>query len=72
MTEQKKPVVMVRKVKTTDQDRSFDLEFWGRVGVQGKFAAAWEMVCDLAKWKPGYAKQQGLRRSIATLQRRRS
>lgn len=71
MKQRKKAVVMARLVRLKDQDRSFDLEFWSRIGTQGKFVAAWEMVCNLAKWKSGYVKQQGLRRSAVSLQRRR-
>lgn len=69
---QKQPVKMSRLVKLKDQDRSFDLEFWERVGAQGRFEAAWDMVLDLVNWNKDYGNQQRLRRTDTSLQRRRS
>lgn len=61
---------MSRLVRLKDADSSFDLKFWKRVGVRGKFEAAWDMVCDLCNWKPGHGPQQRLRRSVASLKLR--
>lgn len=66
----KKKVVMGRLVQLKDVDRSFDLEFWRRIGVRGKFEAAWGMVCDLCNWNKKYEPQQRLRRTVATLKLR--
>ena len=38
---------MARLVKAKDMDRSFDLLFWKRVGAEGRFAAAWQMVSEV-------------------------
>lgn len=66
----KKRVIMERLVPIQGHDRTFDLDFWKRVGPQGKFEAAWEMVCDLAQWNSRYATQSRLRRTVESLQRR--
>lgn len=69
----KKNVIMARMVKLSDDTSAFDLEFWDRVGVQGRFAAAWQMVCDLYKLNPKkYGRQQRLQRSVAVLKPRKS
>lgn len=61
---------MERLVPLEKADRSFDLEFWHKVGTRGKFEAAWDMVCDLPNWNPRYVPQQRLRRSFSTLKLR--
>ena len=66
----KKRVVMERLVPIKKCDRSFDLLFWKRVGVKGKFEAAWDMVRDLVNWNPKYAPKPRLRRSFAVLKQR--
>lgn len=54
-----------------DDSSDFDFKFWKKVGPAGKFAAAWQMVCDLYKWNPvKYEKQRGLQRSVAVFKRR--
>jgi hypothetical protein len=37
-------VIMERKGRIEDLDRSFDIEFWQRQGTAAIFAAAWELV----------------------------
>lgn len=70
MQKRKKRVVMA-KITTWDQhDRSFDLEFWEKVGSEGKFVAAWQMVCEAPLWKGKHASQSRLQRSVASLKRR--
>ena len=69
---QKPRIIMARLVKREEANRDFDLEFWNKIGVQKKFEAAWEMICDLPNWKPSYVHQQRLRRSVASLKRRES
>lgn len=69
---QKRRVVMVQMVPMEQATRAFDIRFWGRVGAHGRFAAAWDMVCDLRKWRGLRGCQPRLRRSIAILKPRES
>jgi len=41
--------VIMARVSTREQhsDRSFDIEFWQRVGEVGRVAAAWQMVKEV-------------------------
>ncbi len=68
----KKKVVMSRLVSLQKADSSFDLAFWKKVGPQGKFEAAWDMVRDLVNWNSKYAPQQRLRRTVSLLKQRSS
>jgi hypothetical protein len=68
----RKKIIMSRVVRGKFPDRSFDLEFWKKVGTAGKFKAAWEMVLELANWNPRYAVQQRLRRTVSSLKFRPS
>jgi hypothetical protein len=44
----KRRVVMSRVVKRDQHDdRSFDVEFWQKVGDAGRFAAAWQMIKEV-------------------------
>jgi hypothetical protein len=70
MKAKKKKVIMSRLVPLADDKRDFDLLFWQRVGDQGIFEAAWEMVLDLAKWKQPHGNKSRLRRTIASLKLR--
>ena len=72
MQNRRKIITMERLVHLKDQDRSFDLAFWKRVGASGRFEAAWQMVCDYVKWKKIHGFKQRLRRSVASLQHRGS
>jgi hypothetical protein len=38
---------MARLIKARDADCSFDLLFWERVGAEGRFSAAWEMISEV-------------------------
>ena len=60
---------MARMVRLKDADRSFDLEFWAKIGPQGRFSAAWDMVREymiLIKGKD--AAQLRLQRSVQNIQ----
>lgn len=70
MPQKKQRVVMSRLVKLKDADRSFDIKFWNRIGTEGKFRAAWEMVCDLPNWGKHHVDQPRLQRSVSALKRR--
>jgi len=44
----KRRVVMSRVVsREQHSDRSFDIEFWQKVGDVGRFAAAWQMIKEV-------------------------
>ena len=47
MNETKQVIRMARLVKASEQDRSFDLVFWKKVGAEGRFEAAWQMVSEV-------------------------
>ena len=40
------PVRMNRKIPLHEADRSFDIEFWRRVGPNGRLNAMWGLVLD--------------------------
>jgi hypothetical protein len=63
-------VTMSRLVRLEDADSSFDLEFWRRVGAEGRFAAAWQAVEQLVHLGKLDEAQLRLRRSAARLERR--
>jgi hypothetical protein len=63
--------VMERYGKLTDMDRSFDVEYWQRLGPHAIFEAAWQMVVDVHSQKPGGADDLRLRRSVEIFQRQR-
>ena len=48
-TDQPKPRVIMSRVVRREQhdDRSFDVEFWQKVGDVGRFAAAWQMIKEV-------------------------
>lgn len=41
---EKERIIMVQKGKIEDMDRSFDIEYWQKLGSSAKFEAAWELV----------------------------
>lgn len=51
-------------------DGSFDLEFWRKVGAEGLFAAAWEMVQEVAAFRGQDGSQPRLQRSVTRTIRR--
>ena len=63
----KRGVVMERLVPLGKADRSFDLEFWRRVGSAKKFGAAWQMVLDYWKEQGKSEDQLRLRRDVERL-----
>jgi hypothetical protein len=64
-------VVMARVLHPGEQDDgSFDLEFWRRVGAEGRFAAAWDMVGEAAAIRGEDGRQSRLQRSVLRVQRR--
>ena len=62
--------IRTRLIHRSEDDGSFDHEFWRKAGAEGRFAAAWEMVVEAELFKGKNADQSRLQRSIARLQRR--
>ena len=65
-------VRMARVLRNGAQDDgSFDIEFWRRVGADGRFAAAWEMVreADAIRGVQS-AREPRLQRSILRIEHR--
>ncbi len=60
---------MARLIKSDEMDRSFDLEFWHKVGAEGRFAAAWQMVLEVNTIKGKKIYEPRLQRSIQNIQR---
>jgi hypothetical protein len=60
---------MARLVKAKDMDRSFDLLFWQRVGAEGRFAAAWQMISEVNAIKGKDIGESRLQRSVQSIQR---
>ncbi|NIM10522.1 MAG: hypothetical protein GTO45_00890 [Candidatus Aminicenantes bacterium] len=65
-------VVSARKVKRgSGQEEEFDREFWGKMDPEKKFAAAWEMINEVALIRgEKNAGKPRLQRSIQTIKRR--
>jgi hypothetical protein len=61
---ERRPVVMERLVRLGEAGRSFDLEFWERVGAEGRFEAVWAMVKDMHRLKGHDADPARLQRSV--------
>lgn len=62
---------MSRVVRGEYADDAFDLEFWNKVGPEKRLEVMWDMVLELAKWKPNYVVQSRLARNIAVVKRGR-
>ena len=67
----RKRVVMEKLSRLGKGVDDFDFRFWKKVGIQGKFSAAWEMVLDLNNWGKKRVYQPRLQRSVAALKSRR-
>ena len=63
----KRRVIMERLVPLKAADRSFDLEFWRRVGSARKFEIAWQMVLDYWKRQGKSEDQLRFRRDVEVL-----
>jgi hypothetical protein len=59
-----KKVRMAKLVKASEMDRSFDRVFWERVGPQGRFSAAWDMVLEVNAIRGKERREPRLRRSV--------
>lgn len=61
---------MVRKVRTNEEDGSFDREFWAKQSPEQRFEAAWQCVLDWAAMKGVSERELRLQRSVVRVQRR--
>jgi hypothetical protein len=61
--------VMERKGRIEDLDRSFDVEYWQKLGPDAIFSAAWEMVVQAWEWKGRSADEPRLQRTVEHVQR---
>jgi hypothetical protein len=68
----RKRLVMERKGKIEDLDRSFDIEFWQAQDSRERFSAAWELVLLAHKIKGNDVSKLGLQRHIENFQRQSS
>jgi hypothetical protein len=64
------PFVMMRFGKLSDIDRSFDIEYWQRLGDAAIFRAAWEMVEFYYRQQGRSADELRLQSSIESFQRK--
>ena len=62
-------VVMERKGKLEDLDRSFDLEFWQAQTNTARFEATWDLVVTAQRLKGKDVRQLRLQRSVEAFQR---
>jgi hypothetical protein len=67
----KSPFVMERYGRMADMDRSFDIEYWQRMGPAAIFEAAWQMVVEAHSRRPGQSDELRLRRTVESFQRPR-
>lgn len=69
---EKQPVRMARVLRNGVQDDgSFDIEFWRRVGAEGRFAAAWQMVREADAIRGVQSvREHRLQRSVLRIERR--
>ena len=64
----KEIVVMERKGKIEDLDRSFDIRFWQAQSDAAKFAAAWELVTTAYQLKGRDPDELRLQRTVENFQ----
>jgi len=58
-------VVMSRVLRGGEpDDGSFDLDFWQRIGAEGIFAAAWEMIEESRAFRGEHGDEPRLQRSV--------
>lgn len=60
---------MSRLKRLEDADRSFDIEFWQRLGDAAIFAAAWDMVVFANKFKGRNASELAFQRTLKKVKR---
>jgi hypothetical protein len=63
------PIIMERRGRLEDLDRSFDIQYWQAQPPQARFQAAWELVLHVAKVQGLDVHQLRLQRSVESFQR---
>jgi len=63
--------VMERYGRLSEMDRSFDIEYWQRLGTEAIFEAAWQMAVDAHAHGAGGNDELRLRRTTEHFQRKR-
>ena len=66
-----KKIIMSKLVSRNEIDRSFDIDFWDKVGPQGRFEAMWQMVLQAQAIKGKNVEQFRLQRSVQNIKRRK-
>jgi hypothetical protein len=61
--------VMEGLSRVSEQDRSFDIEFWQRQDSNARFTAAWELVVFAHQRKGRDASELRLQRTVESLER---
>jgi hypothetical protein len=62
---------MERYGRISGMDRSFDIEYWQRLGAEAIFDAAWQMTVDAHGRGAGGNDELRLRRTVEHFQRKR-
>lgn len=62
---------MAKLVRLDEADRSFDLEFWAKMGAEKRFKAAWDMVLEVNAIKGKKADESRLQRNVQNIKRER-
>jgi hypothetical protein len=72
LTDKPRERVIMARVSTREQhnDRSFDLEFWERVGDIGRIAAAWQMVKEVQLIRGQSGELPRMQKSVGRIIRR--
>jgi hypothetical protein len=64
-------VIMARVVRRKQHnDRSFDIEFWQKVGDAGRFAAAWQMIREVQLIRGQSGELPRMQKSVTRILRR--
>ncbi len=71
-TDQPQNRVVMSRVIHRDQhdDRSFDVEFWQKVGDVGRFAAAWQMIREVQLMRGQSGELPRMQKSVVRIIRR--
>lgn len=71
-TDLSKPRVIMSRVVRRKQhdDRSFDIEFWQKVGDAGRFAAAWQMIREVQLIRGQNGELPRMQKSVTRIIRR--
>lgn len=62
---------MARLVERDKADRSFNLDFWEKVGAQRYFKTAWQMVLEVEAIKGGKPEHLKMNRSVQNIIRKK-